>query len=588
MDGAYIIIIIVYVVVIIMECGISTLNGRRANQSLHGSRNSNGAVVSELTSLATKTRNDHATKKTTIATSEDNENAPAKGHDHDKEYDKRAMVDGKCRRQSKPVDGRGAASSSYSYLHGLLFTLIVITTVRIWRRTASLAAASTTGGASHYTFYQRDEMTMTTVLPRTNAHFSAPGKEIEQPLTQRLDPDQNKKDSKEKQKKQSSRDVVDKRDGRVPARRSTDISNGDTQESFATGTKEVPAATLQVSPLIQTRSIRSQPGGTDIVDLAARHVENNHYNITAAVCYKTLFGTQLDLSLVLQWVAYNRLLGFDHIYMHYRPEVTDLPRWDELQKLPFVSLTLNLDGTRDNYYNQDQTDRQCLRNLAKLNYDWVMVADLDEYLRFPHGSKGVKHFLHAQTANNRTYLSFAKHMHTLDHRIDRDATNYRLLDGTVEQDDATQVPFVLQQYPFYMDNFCYSPKRQGAMYCPTWQGRAKVIVNPAHFQDIQVHGTIFRMQKLPWAQHFIASHHRAYFMEWPYLLSAHNVTQHENGKSFSVRQEEEVHIHNLNNAFKPNRDGSFTVYYDDKLEKWFSAIVERARVPANVEVSRGA
>ena len=76
-------------------------------------------------------------------------------------------------------------------------------------------------------------------------------------------------------------------------------------------------------------------------------------------------------------------------------------------------------------------------------------------------------------------------------------------------------------------------------------------------------------------------------MEWPHLLGAHNVTQHEHGESFSVRREEEVHIHNLNNAFKPNRDGSYTVHYDDKLEKWFSTIVERARVPADVKVSRG-
>jgi hypothetical protein len=99
------------------------LNGRRANQSLLGCRNSNGVAVTELTGLATKIRNDHATKTAAAAataTIEDDKNAFEKGQELDKEYDKRAwhhFTDAKitvcpafyC--QSSPSVFHGVASS---------------------------------------------------------------------------------------------------------------------------------------------------------------------------------------------------------------------------------------------------------------------------------------------------------------------------------------------------------------------------------------------------------------------------------------------------------------------------------------------
>jgi hypothetical protein len=46
----------------------------------------------------------------------------------------------------------------------------------------------------------------------------------------------------------------------------------------------------------------------------SRTYQDEPNNITAAVCFKTLFGN-IDIGLVLQWVAYNRFLGFDHVFM---------------------------------------------------------------------------------------------------------------------------------------------------------------------------------------------------------------------------------------------------------------------------------
>jgi hypothetical protein len=68
-------------------------------------------------------------------------------------------------------------------------------------------------------------------------------------------------------------------------------------------------------------------------------------------------------------------MGFDHIFMFYRPEVTDLPRFEELQSLPFVTLTKQTKGFRSNYFNQDMTDEMCLGlERYAASYDWVLIV----------------------------------------------------------------------------------------------------------------------------------------------------------------------------------------------------------------------
>jgi hypothetical protein len=49
------------------------------------------------------------------------------------------------------------------------------------------------------------------------------------------------------------------------------------------------------------RSVLYNGGVLDVIELSRHHVEPTS-NVTAAVCFKTLFG-DIDLGLVLQWVG---------------------------------------------------------------------------------------------------------------------------------------------------------------------------------------------------------------------------------------------------------------------------------------------
>jgi hypothetical protein len=153
--------------------------------------------------------------------------------------------------------------------------------------------------------------------------------------------------------------------------------------------------------------------------------QDERSNITAAVCFKTLFG-DIDLGIVLQWVAYNRLMGFDHVFMFYRPEMTSNPRFAELASLPYVTLTENTEGKRQGDYNQWKTEIMCLSEKRfAADYDWAMLADIDEFLWFPE-RHGIKPFLAQQQARNLTYLSFGKQMYTMNHRVDFAAQEYEI------------------------------------------------------------------------------------------------------------------------------------------------------------------
>jgi hypothetical protein len=61
-------------------------------------------------------------------------------------------------------------------------------------------------------------------------------------------------------------------------------------------------------------------------------------NITTALCCKALFG-EIDLSRVASWVAYYRLLGFDHIFLFHQDIIANYPGLDVLHSLPYVTLT---------------------------------------------------------------------------------------------------------------------------------------------------------------------------------------------------------------------------------------------------------
>jgi hypothetical protein len=286
-------------------------------------------------------------------------------------------------------------------------------------------------------------------------------------------------------------------------------------------------------------------------------------NITAAICAKTLFG-DIDLGIVLQWVAYHRLMGFDHVFIFYRPEITSKPRFTELASLPYVTLMEYSKGYLKTHWNQKKTENMCLSEKRfAADYDWAMLADADEFLWFPE-RRGIKPFLAQQQARNLTYLSFGKQMYTMKHRVDFAAHEYAL-------DTKDMSHFPLSKFPFYIKNFCYG-KRRGEPLCPTWKGRAKVIVKPKHHQNIDVHGNIFHPDPAKGTIHFHPD--TAHFMEWPYIFGVRNITLQEK-KSFQFQSESQVGIHNLERAFKSDAGGNFTMQYDRQLEDWFQYVIGR-------------
>jgi len=213
-------------------------------------------------------------------------------------------------------------------------------------------------------------------------------------------------------------------------------------------------------------------------------------NITAAICHKSLFG-DIDLWMVLDWVAYHRLLGFDRIFMSYLPEVRELDGFDELESLPYVTLfqdneasvaiinnegyktlgpslaqknTSNLNGYGCNIGKRSPVaqlhqEMKCLDEDAK-DFDWVLLADADEYLWFKE-KVGIKEFLHQNQQYD--YMSFGKWMYTMKHRV-----------------NATTTGFHLENYPFAAGIYCTMQNKRGKPLhkCAKHNSKAKVMVKP--------------------------------------------------------------------------------------------------------------
>jgi hypothetical protein len=243
--------------------------------------------------------------------------------------------------------------------------------------------------------------------------------------------------------------------------------------------------------------------------------------------------------------------------------MVDAPRFQELQSLPYVTLTLSITGNRQNYYHQWHTEVMCLsEETYAAKHDWALLADIDEYLWFPEHI-GVKEFLSRQT--QLTYLSFGKRMYTLDHRTDMKVTEHTI--------DTVSNGFAVSRYPFYIDNFCYHKGfRRGETYCPMWRGRAKVMVRPKFHTNVETHGNIPHPDPANGTIHFHPD--QAHLMEWPEIFAKHNVTKRK-ATYFTVRTDEEVHIHNLDLAFKADHMGNFRMQHDDNLDDWFRFVTSR-------------
>jgi hypothetical protein len=320
-------------------------------------------------------------------------------------------------------------------------------------------------------------------------------------------------------------------------------------------------------------------------------VPDDPYNITAALCHKSLFG-DIDLWMVLDWVAYHRLLGFDRIFMSYVPSVKLRDGFEELASLPYLTLFENTDGIETivdkNYHRLGATgaslnasyalksdkacdttfnaphmmlEARCLDQDAH-SFDWVMISDVDEYLWFKE-KIGVKEFLHNQN-EKLDYISFGKWMYTKQHKVNLESTT---------------TGFHIDSLPFTLGVFCKLRGTSGKMkqICPKKNGRAKIMLKPSvHHGHVCIHGTHWP-KKREGSTHISARD--AHLMEWngAALHSAINPTMREK-KSFPIYTDEGagIHPHTLM-KYKKNNDSSVTMNYDDKLHTWLDFVASRGR-----------
>lgn len=296
-----------------------------------------------------------------------------------------------------------------------------------------------------------------------------------------------------------------------------------------------------------------------------RKTQQLYSSPTTALCYKTLFG-KVQLDRVAHWVRYHHLLGFDHIFMWYLPEIRNKKGFEELALLPYITLLENvnvhqiegapqLTGTMD----QQAVGDLCLRSVAA-SFDWVMTADTDEYLRF-NETIGLKPFIR-KYGSNFTYMSFGKHMYTMEFRTESDPG-----------------PFNLSIFPFFVGPYCdarpgcpFEPvsKCRGNPVCPMHFGRAKVLLRPRNHFQYSVHGA-FVPSPQNGSVHFNTNH--AYIMEWPWLYRKRRQRLVPR-KDFHVNASAKMRVHQWEQerSYTKNPDGTYTVRYDKDLQAWFNFV----------------
>jgi hypothetical protein len=309
------------------------------------------------------------------------------------------------------------------------------------------------------------------------------------------------------------------------------------------------------------------------------HLKNDpsSFNLTVALCHKSLFG-DIDLRMVLDWVAYHRLLGFDRIFMSYIPGLEDKDGFRELASLPYVTLFENTageiiiaNGVRPGYQRLGGSVRQmdlearCLDQDAK-DFDWVLLSDADEYLWFAK-PMGVKDFLEEYEAKGYDYISFGKSMYTMKHRIENleDDNKEGLL---LEQQRSG---FTLRAYPFTAGAFCTMWKKRGLI-CARKNGRAKVMVKPSvHHGSVEVHGTHVPTKRKE-SIHIYAN--QAHLKEWNAATVQEIEATTRPAKNFDAHTAEEIDIYGFK-LYPKNENGSITMEYDDKLREWFDYVASR-------------
>eukprot|EP00977_Amphora_coffeiformis_P020670 scaffold8374_cov175-Amphora_coffeaeformis.AAC.109 len=296
----------------------------------------------------------------------------------------------------------------------------------------------------------------------------------------------------------------------------------------------------------------------------------NSTHVTTALCHKTLFSTP-DLNSIGLWAKYHNLLGFDHIFIGYMPEIANLPNFDTLQLTPYITLYENrlgrlksksdgnlvmTKGKGDQIWDQDM----CLQKLAK-DYDWVMLQDSDEFLWF-NKKVDVKEFL--SEFHNFNYISFGKYIYSASQSVQ------------IEHVD----PFGLAKFPFTLGSFCFASGNPGKNYCPDWRGRSKLMVRPVYFPHVFSGHTGVKGKLNSTKGQIHLQTDQAHLKEWPAIFKADRRITKRAPETYIVvdksAEAQALQVHNsLSKAYKRYRGRKFQVIHDDKLQEWLAFVASR-------------
>jgi hypothetical protein len=290
---------------------------------------------------------------------------------------------------------------------------------------------------------------------------------------------------------------------------------------------------------------------------SSRAIQSIQTNITTAVCHRTLHGN-ISMQKLFNFVSYYRLLGFDHIFFWYRPEIAHRPLFDKLKALPYVTLT---EYTGDGIHDGQLIVEQACLSQAKFaaNYTWAFPIDLDEYLWYAW-REPIYMFI-ANRLPDLHYVSIGKYMYTQRHAI------------TLERNDSG---FGLDRYAFTAGSYCYQYHGQsycpGQSWCPGWVGRAKILVQPSVHNVVEIHG--FNDTHLrPGGTHVTTK--EAHLKEWPtYLVDSIDTTVRPDRNTFYVSRDDEVDTHLTMESHNKTKDGRVSFYYDETLHDWFRYVAQ--------------
>lgn len=283
-------------------------------------------------------------------------------------------------------------------------------------------------------------------------------------------------------------------------------------------------------------------------------------NITAAICHPTLFGN-ISLHRTFSFVSYYRLLGFEHFFFWYEPETlawsaSEIRRFENL---PYVTLT-KYDATNYDdipYHGQAIVQKQCLGDpkYAAL-FDWVLAADVDEFLWLGPNVGTVQDFVRQQP--NITYYSFGKWQYaTKVSSPPRKSGNFA---------------FGLESFPFTPGRYCY--KDPEAESCPTWTGRSKILLKPSLYPSSKsIHGEWGPLYKRSGeAVHY--NHQLAHLKEWPGigLLGDSEMTETIEPQSFLVDIKKPIGVHHQAFSFPRLPNQTLFVKYDEGVIPWLQGV----------------